>query len=85
MGSLGAALYGWYLTKRAWTTRKFHKYSTLNRNHRRRVLLSLNTVDENGKLLLRTLFEKNLDDILLKNGHAVGIVLRAMKVQFLGF
>lgn len=49
----------------------------------RRVLLSLNTLDEEGKLLCRTLFEKDLDEILLKNNHACGIVLEAMKVKSL--
>lgn len=46
----------------------------------RRVLLSLNTLDDDGKLLCRTLFEKDLDEILLKNNHACRIVLDAMKV-----
>jgi len=67
-GSVISGIFTWYHSREKWRTRKFH----------RRILLSLNTL-QNGSLRFRTLFEKDIEQVLLNNDHGVSIVMSSLK------
>jgi len=68
-GAVAFNIFAWYKMREAWRRRQFHK----------RILVSVNSVDH-GTLKFRSLFEKNLEDVLLNNGTAMSIVRQSQKL-----